>query len=180
MPAGQCRQPKVHLPPRRSPPQAERGRKRLNFLLKQAEVFQHFAPATVERERKKRGGRHGTGRTEEQEDEELLRDEEGGAEQAGHRLQVQPSVITGGKLREYQIQGLNWLIHLYDNGINGILADEMVRLASASPHYCAMRAAPEASPAGGICWRVTAAGAGWACGWNAAGLGSELALTSMC
>lgn len=69
-------------------PQAERGRKRLNFLLKQAEVFQHFAPATVERERKKRGGRHGTGRTEEQEDEELLRDEEGGAEQAGHRLQV--------------------------------------------------------------------------------------------
>lgn len=68
------------------------------------------------------------GRTEEQEDEELLRDEEGGAEQAGHRLQVQPSVITGGKLREYQMQGLNWLIHLYDNGINGILADEMVRL----------------------------------------------------
>ncbi|KAL4443678.1 hypothetical protein ABPG75_011415 [Micractinium tetrahymenae] len=105
--------------------EAERGRKRLNFLLKQAEVFQHFAPATVERERKKRGGRHGTGRTEEQEDEELLRDEEGGAEQAGHRLQVQPSVITGGKLREYQMQGLNWLIHLYDNGINGILADEM-------------------------------------------------------
>ena len=24
------------------------------------------------------------------------------------------------------LQGLNWLIHLYDNGINGILADEMV------------------------------------------------------
>ena len=60
-----------------------------------------------------------------QEDEELLRDEEGGAEAAGHRLQVQPSCITGGKMREYQVQGLNWLIHLYDNGINGILADEM-------------------------------------------------------
>jgi hypothetical protein len=29
-------------------------------------------------------------------------------------------------MREYQMQGLNWLIHLYDNGINGILADEMV------------------------------------------------------
>jgi SWI/SNF-related matrix-associated actin-dependent regulator of chromatin subfamily A member 5 len=28
-------------------------------------------------------------------------------------------------MREYQMQGLNWLIHLYDNGINGILADEM-------------------------------------------------------
>jgi len=42
-------------------------------------------------------------------------------------LQCQPSIITGGTLREYQLQGLNWLIHLYDNNINGILADEMVR-----------------------------------------------------
>ena len=28
-------------------PQAERGRRRLNFLLKQAEVFQHFAPVAA-------------------------------------------------------------------------------------------------------------------------------------
>lgn len=104
---------------------AERGRKRLQFLLKQAEVFQHFAPVTSEKEKKKTRGRHTTARTEEQEDEELLRDEEGGAEVAGHRLQVQPSVVSGGKMRDYQLQGLNWLIHLYDNGINGILADEM-------------------------------------------------------
>ena len=59
-------------------------------------------------------------------DAELLADEDG-AGPATHRLQVQPSIITGGVLREYQMQGLNWLIHLYDNGINGILADEMVR-----------------------------------------------------
>lgn len=89
-------------PPPTHPPQAERGRKRLNFLLKQAEVFQHFAPATVERERKKRGGRHGTGRTEEQEDEELLRDEEGGAEQAGHRLQV-GGWVRWGRLAVYSV-----------------------------------------------------------------------------
>lgn len=43
-----------------------------------------------------------------------------------HRLTVQPSCIKFGKMRDYQLQGLNWLIHLYDNGINGILADEMV------------------------------------------------------
>ncbi len=30
-------------------------------------------------------------------------------------------------MREYQLAGLNWLIRLYDNGINGILADEMAR-----------------------------------------------------
>lgn len=29
-------------------------------------------------------------------------------------------------MRDYQIQGLNWLISLYHNDINGILADEMV------------------------------------------------------
>jgi len=28
-------------------------------------------------------------------------------------------------MRDYQIQGLNWLISLYHNNINGILADEM-------------------------------------------------------
>ncbi|GBF94412.1 chromatin-remodeling complex ATPase chain [Raphidocelis subcapitata] len=43
----------------------------------------------------------------------------------GVLLEVQPSIITGTTLRDYQLQGLNWLIHLYDNGINGILADEM-------------------------------------------------------
>ena len=30
-------------------------------------------------------------------------------------------------MRDYQVRGLNWMISLYENGINGILADEMVR-----------------------------------------------------
>ena len=34
--------------------------------------------------------------------------------------------IKNGKMRDYQIRGLNWMISLYENGINGILADEMV------------------------------------------------------
>jgi hypothetical protein len=29
-------------------------------------------------------------------------------------------------MRDYQVQGLNWMISLHHNGINGILADEMV------------------------------------------------------
>ena len=28
-------------------------------------------------------------------------------------------------MRKYQLDGLNWMIHLYENGLNGILADEM-------------------------------------------------------
>ena len=67
------------------------------------------------------------------EDKALIEDEITGGERAGHRLMVQPSVIKHGQMREYQMQGLNWLIHLYDNGINGILADEMVRFQSRAP-----------------------------------------------
>ncbi|KAG9286463.1 hypothetical protein G9A89_014629 [Geosiphon pyriformis] len=37
----------------------------------------------------------------------------------------QPSLVTGGVLREYQLAGFEWLVSLYDNGLNGILADEM-------------------------------------------------------
>lgn len=37
----------------------------------------------------------------------------------------QPKLVTGGTMRSYQLEGLEWLISLYENGINGILADEM-------------------------------------------------------
>jgi hypothetical protein len=100
-------------------------------------------------------GRHA--RDEDDEDAELLRDEEadGGASQV-HRLQVQPSILTGGTLREYQLQGLNWLIHLYDNGINGILADEMVRQRAAA----ALRAAAPVQ-GDGSCWSSCNSGRAW-------------------
>ena len=42
------------------------------------------------------------------------------------RMETQPSILQGGELRDYQIDSLNWLISLYETGINGILADEMV------------------------------------------------------
>uniref|UniRef100_A0A804QK69 ISWI chromatin-remodeling complex ATPase CHR11 n=1 Tax=Zea mays TaxID=4577 RepID=A0A804QK69_MAIZE len=63
--------------------------------------------------------------TEEEEDEEYLKEEEDAlAGAGGTRLVSQPSCIKG-KMRDYQLAGLNWLIRLYENGINGILADEM-------------------------------------------------------
>ncbi|XP_065631375.1 chromatin structure-remodeling complex protein SYD [Quercus suber] len=37
----------------------------------------------------------------------------------------QPCCLKGGKLREYQMNGLRWLVSLYNNHLNGILADEM-------------------------------------------------------
>ncbi|KAG0088351.1 hypothetical protein BGZ93_002389 [Podila epicladia] len=37
----------------------------------------------------------------------------------------QPSLVTGGVLRDYQLAGVEWMVSLYENGLNGILADEM-------------------------------------------------------
>ncbi|KAK9447087.1 SNF2 family N-terminal domain-containing protein [Limtongia smithiae] len=37
----------------------------------------------------------------------------------------QPSLITGGVLKDFQLAGVEWLVSLYENGLNGILADEM-------------------------------------------------------
>lgn len=37
----------------------------------------------------------------------------------------QPKLVVGGTMRSYQLEGLEWMLSLYENGINGILADEM-------------------------------------------------------
>lgn len=37
----------------------------------------------------------------------------------------QPTILSGGELKNYQIHGLQWLVSLYNNNLNGILADEM-------------------------------------------------------
>jgi SWI/SNF-related matrix-associated actin-dependent regulator of chromatin subfamily A member 5 len=41
-------------------------------------------------------------------------------------LTEQPSTLAFGKMREYQLEGLNWMIWLQENGVNGILADGML------------------------------------------------------
>ena len=50
---------------------------------------------------------------------------------AVHKMSVeelqQPACMTAGTMREYQVAGLQWMASLYNNGLNGILADEMVR-----------------------------------------------------
>lgn len=41
------------------------------------------------------------------------------------RVIQQPTILSGGTLKEYQMKGLQWMISLYNNRLNGILADEM-------------------------------------------------------
>lgn len=49
--------------------------------------------------------------------------------QVAHRIKeeitIQPSILVGGKLKDYQLKGLQWMVSLYNNKLNGILADEM-------------------------------------------------------
>ncbi|XP_073009948.1 uncharacterized protein [Typha latifolia] len=73
---------------------------------------------------------------------EVTNDDEDESDQAQHYLESnekyyklahsvketineQPTYLQGGKLREYQMNGLRWLVSLYNNHLNGILADEM-------------------------------------------------------
>lgn len=37
----------------------------------------------------------------------------------------QPDNLVGGTLKPYQVEGLSWLVSLFNNNLNGILADEM-------------------------------------------------------
>jgi len=39
---------------------------------------------------------------------------------------IQPKNLANGcKLKDYQLEGVRWLVSLYENGVSGILADEM-------------------------------------------------------
>ncbi|WFD36168.1 hypothetical protein MCUN1_003044 [Malassezia cuniculi] len=112
--------------------------KRFSYLLGQTELFQHFIDMKRDRdpefasllnesqERRGKAARANASDTrhrksEREEDEELLR----GGEEDEFMFRESPAYVKGGTMRDYQIQGLNWMISLYHHGINGILADEM-------------------------------------------------------
>ncbi|XP_044515252.1 probable global transcription activator SNF2L2 isoform X4 [Gracilinanus agilis] len=41
------------------------------------------------------------------------------------RVEKQSALLINGTLKHYQLQGLEWMVSLYNNNLNGILADEM-------------------------------------------------------
>lgn len=120
---------------------------RYKFLLGQTELFAHFmkskgldvaaltsqvqknkeAANTAKEAGRKKGGR----KTEKEEDEELLNEEISEEQDPTAVVNTEtvfsesPVYIKNGKMRDYQVQGLNWLISLFEHGINGVLADEM-------------------------------------------------------
>jgi SWI/SNF-related matrix-associated actin-dependent regulator of chromatin subfamily A member 5 len=120
---------------------AEQAEARLKYLLSQSDIFSHFgvnkksappAPSPVATKKGDRRGASASGPDELDEDEQAMLDEEnddddGDVDPSKQKtlLVQQPSWVSGGPMRSYQLEGLNWMIRLNENGINGILADEM-------------------------------------------------------
>jgi SWI/SNF-related matrix-associated actin-dependent regulator of chromatin subfamily A member 5 len=129
---------------------AAQASNRLTFLLQQSDIFAHFGvhsdgvnppdkkktasatssdkdndSSTSSARNRSRGSKDDL--PDFDDDEKALMAETEGENSVGSTLTIrrQPSIITGGKLREYQLEGLSWMARLAENGINGILADEM-------------------------------------------------------
>ncbi len=116
------------------------AKKRLEFLLKQSDIFRHFGE--VKEDKAKFYGNRGTAAATggespdkgthrrdlassiEAKDVEAEELEEVDESKTTY-LTSQPSTLGFGKMRQYQIEGLNWMVRLQENGVNGILADEM-------------------------------------------------------
>ncbi|GAA5884385.1 hypothetical protein JCM16303_003663 [Sporobolomyces ruberrimus] len=120
--------------------------KRFTYLLGQTDLFKHFCDLKAQRDpmfakllaeaesagkQKGRRGKAASSRgrkSEKEEDAELLAEGKGDGDEGEEGPFVfteSPAFVKGGKMREYQVQGLNWMCGLHYNGINGILADEM-------------------------------------------------------
>ena len=72
--------------------------------------------------------------TEKEEDELYMKQQAAEQEEVIVRVTKEQTkgFIGQGEMRDYQVEGLNWIVRLYHRGLNGILADEMVRIVPPS------------------------------------------------
>jgi len=106
---------------------AASARERLKYLVSQADIFRHFVSGVSPQKQsleQAKTSKSSKRRMTEKEEDELLMEAEVDGHQETTRLTTQPYNIKG-TMRPYQLEGLNFLIGLYEHGLNGILADEM-------------------------------------------------------
>jgi len=108
---------------------------RITHLLRQTDGFLSQLAASVKAQQRKAAERYGDNADDfhddsEEDDEEEEQDTRkidyyAVAHRIKEEVNVQPNILVGGTLKEYQLKGLQWMISLYNNNLNGILADEM-------------------------------------------------------
>ena len=96
---------------------------KLKFLLEQAEKYTNTM-LTDQFEETKHTSSKKKGKRESKRRSHLQEDSDPDKQYVLTRLIAQPAKLKG-KLRPYQLDGLNWMINLYEKGLSGILADEM-------------------------------------------------------
>lgn len=113
--------PQTHHDPQPSPT----GLNRLYYLLERTKIYANFLSEKLDKTKSTK-----IEVEEAEEEEENARKKRKKPQQQQQQQQdsesfKQPKLLTGGSLRSYQVEGVKWLISLYENGLNGILADEM-------------------------------------------------------
>ncbi|KAI0466812.1 SNF2 family N-terminal domain-containing protein [Xylaria cf. heliscus] len=91
-----------------SPQEKARKAKELNELLRKSKVFSDILTQKTK----------ALGRVGRDFDNQALAD-------AGLELKKQPKIMSGGTMRDYQLEGLTWMYEICLQGMSGILADEM-------------------------------------------------------
>eukprot|EP00934_Nitzschia_sp_Nitz4_P004538 Nitzschia sp. Nitz4//scaffold162_size51285//15820//20464//NITZ4_006968-RA/size51285-processed-gene-0.20-mRNA-1//1//CDS//3329537970//4528//frame0 len=110
---------------------ANQAKRRLEFLLKQSNIFSHFGQVKQDQAKygittnNKSKGDASLNRRDSVQGEEDEQDLEDADTHQATFLSAQPTTLGFGTMRPYQLEGLNWMIRLQENGVNGILADEM-------------------------------------------------------
>lgn len=105
---------------------------RLTLLLKQTGTYLESLTKAVVDQQNENMSLDDDVETDEEMDEDMMLTDKNGKKvdyyKMAHRVQekvMQPDIMVGGKLKDYQIKGLQWMVSLYNNRLNGILADEM-------------------------------------------------------
>ena len=144
--------------------QSKKAANRLEYLFKQSPIFaklkmgkgsmdDEVSEKQKEEATKSKSGRgngNGNGLTPKphhiHDKDSAEEEEEEDEEEENHVfLTKQPSTIKHGQLKPYQLESLNWMIHLAEKGLNGILADEVgqTRDETACFHIHSARPPPE-------------------------------------
>ncbi len=108
--------------------ESKKAAQRLEYLLAQSSIFSRLQDKSKTEGKNKengkarqRGAHHIHDKDSAASDEEVEDEEENGSNTVF--LSQQPSCIKFGQLKPYQLESLNWMIHLSEKGLNGILAD---------------------------------------------------------